>query len=210
MAARASAIALLAIAALALASPASASAVDERSVQVVHHRDGRTVPCPALERDGAGSWKGGCLIGGRSQEAVFHVLTVMQEIYFSRCFFGFDLRVDGRGRAVISDSSVGGVSPCNDSLGCYRGLSEESKDHPIPWRGRIAPARDGRFPLYLGACMDTCMGKFAGPLELGLRGTPADWRARADGATIGDSGWLIDAVWELDPPRGFEIRSSGP
>jgi hypothetical protein len=217
--------AVAALATLAIAAPAQETgprAVDSRvavdphvgmdphaevdpRIEVVRAVDGRSVPCPALGRSRSGEPTGGCLVRGTSQEMGFYVLTVVEEMWFSRCYVSFELRVDGRGRTALSDLGVGGRSPCNDVLACYRGDGEAADRPARPWRGRVV-SDEGGLAVRLGACLDTCMGRFGGRLDVALRQSRDGWRATARDAPVGTSGWRFDGGWELATPPGFDVR----
>jgi len=147
---------------------------------------------------------GGCAFSAEGAFAM-HMLSVVDDLDFAECDVVFTIRVDGSGRVRLDDMWVRGTSPCNDVRPCQ----EEYQDLR-PWRGTIAGRAGDGLRLSLKACFDTCMGRFAGPLETTLTPTSdRGWRLSLDpgAGRIGDSGWRLEGSgWRLSPTGGPKLR----
>ncbi len=176
------------------------------AIEVVSRSDGGQ-PCPRVERVGGGQVKGGCIVRVIQDPIVYmSVLSMVGVAPFAPCGFRFEMRVDARGRFAIDDARITGISPCNDVRPCFG----ESYEDTVPWRGRLERGDGGSLVARIGMCLDTCMGRFSGPVELGLKRQAEGWRMTADRATVGTSGWELDGEWKVDAHGvDFGIGGSG-
>jgi hypothetical protein len=134
-------------------------------------------------------------------EADLTVLSAVQELTFSRCVVEFELLVDGAGRVKVHHLSMLGQRPCNDLDACFvRGFMAPA------WDGAIESGRGGPV-LRLDACLDTCLGRFRGPLEMPLRRERGRLWLDGSRARVGSSGWTLDGRFLLRPERPIEIRA---
>lgn len=191
---------LVAVAALLLTAPAAADAA-AGDVRVWDTGGARPVPCPAIEVDRRGDLTGGCALEVSSGDFAIVIRTVVGDMEFGSCPYGYEMLVDGSGRTKLVDVAPGGQSPCNDMRACNR-------DDVKPWSGRIEAGPDGRLTHVVQACFDTCMGQFSGELRLGLSRIGDSWRQTADRALVGDSGYQLDGSWDIEQ-RDLDIRPVG-
>lgn len=192
---------LTALAAAALVAPGALGHDDEAApaLSVTESRGkGPPSPCPPLRATDAGELRGGCVVRASSTTVEMSVLSVVEELPFGSCYFSYDLRIDARGRVALTDLAIGGASPCNDAPPCFEERTIAKDVSFPPWRGRLV-ARDGEaLDIVVDACLDTCMGRFAGLLEIRMDLTDGGSTAWAANASIGDSGWRLNGSWGLD------------
>lgn len=147
--------------------------------------------CPPVRVLGPERVKGGCVAEAGGSYLQLDVKTMLGGFEFSSCFLNFYLHVDGSGRFVTQDVKFNGRSPCNDAAGC------STDEATIPWRGRFVRTAGGKLEARIDMCLDTCLGRFEGPLVLGVRPTATGWRLRADQAPVGMSGWEFDGHLDI-------------
>jgi hypothetical protein len=129
---------------------------------------------------------GGCTVELDGKKLQLSVVGPFGEMAFARCNVSFDLHLDGTGRGWIMGVNGEGGGPCFDVMPCQASLSAM-----IPWRARI-DSRKGDLRLRMDACLDTCVGRFAGEWDLDLVRRRGGWSARARQAMLGTSGWRFD------------------
>jgi hypothetical protein len=122
---------------------------------------------------------------------------------FAECDFRLDLHVDADGRGWIPTMGIDGRNPCFDAPPCF-----STDERALPWRASI-DRRGGATELRVDACLDTCIGRFEGRLDLDLVRHGDAWRARADQAMVGTSGWRFDGAIEA-PGAGVAVRPREP
>jgi hypothetical protein len=147
-------------------------------------------------------YSGGCLMRA-SGELTLYSLNVAEDMRFGRCEISFTLRVSGTGDVTVEDYVVDGTTPCNDAETCVT-----TADVPFAWRGRITARVNGKPRLHLAICLDTCMGRFAGPATIDLsQNADSTWRADATNVHVGRSGWrFADGSWRLRSLQPIDIR----
>lgn len=190
--------ALTVILGLALLTPGSLeSATDSGaapSETAVIARDGsgsEAKPCPPVRRPEPDLVEGGCVLRVDTRGVAIAINSVVGKLSLSSCLLKYVMRVDASGRTVLHEMVIDGPSPCNDVRPCY------DDEYLYPLDGRIVLAGDGELINVVDMCLDTCLGRFEGPLELLLRGGGTEWRAKADRALVGVSGWEFDGSWAL-------------
>lgn len=152
--------------------------------------------CPDIDVSDPKRPRGGCVVPVRGHGMTVTVRTLVGDIDFATCDYPHDLRVDGSGQTYMEDVYFNGPPPCNDMRPCM-------KDDPLPWRGRLEDAGDGRIEHVVDACFDTCMGVFRGELRLDFRqrrdffSGRRFWLERASAELLGDSGLGLDGSWQL-------------
>lgn len=147
-------------------------------------------PCPRLVRRSPGLIEGGCEVRVDGELALT-AMTLVGPLRFARCDVEGLLRVGGDARTALSDIAIIGQQPCNDVTPCF------GEEHTFPLEGRVVARPDGSLLHVLDACFDTCLGRFAGELELPLRRSAAGWRMDAQRAVVGLSGWELDGALRL-------------
>lgn len=187
------------VAALSVAAP---SAQGASGGGVVVTKAGTDEPCPEIDASDPEDVRGGCRasVAGKGTIAIV-VRSMVGDMEFGRCSFGHELRVDGTGGTYLTDLTIEGVNPCNDQGPCFRKAER-------PLKGQIEAGPDGRLTNVVEACLDTCMGQFAGELRLGMERVEGRWVATADRALIGDSGYQLDGMWDLGKAR-FDVEPKG-
>jgi hypothetical protein len=166
--------------------------------------DGGTAPCSPIRvgNEPPFSAAGGCLARVRSRPVEIKIETMVGEAVFATCRISFDMRIDGSGRTLVSDFNLFGFSPCNDVVVCFQ-------DRTItPWRGQIVAGADGALRYRTDACLDTCMGRFAGEVVVPLEPRANGWRAEVTSAPLGSSGWVLGGPWRIDAP-GVKVDPNG-
>lgn len=158
-------------------------------------------PCPDIEVRG-GKVRGGCVVSLASGVTVdIAVRSMVGDMKFGTCSVNHEMRVDSRGNTRIDVLAIEGPNPCNDGGLCYR-------KNERPWTGKIQAAPGGQLAHVIDACLDTCMGQFAGELRLGLSRVDGSWVETADRALVGDSGYRLDGEWKIGGPK-IDIVPSG-
>jgi hypothetical protein len=122
---------------------------------------------------------------------------------FGHCYLNFKVQIDSSGRTLVSEIAIGSDNPCSDTASC----ANKQRTDRVPWRGRIVRMPDGRLVHRIAACFETCVGRFAGELEMDLEREGAAWRTSARNATVGDSGFTVDGTWLW---RGQPLRIRPP
>jgi hypothetical protein len=168
--------------------------------------------CPPVSSTGSPLLSGGCQASVRSSRQgadsriAFAVLSSFGPISFARCTFATNLLIGPSGEVWLDNLTVLDLvsGPCPDIVPCLSG------DGKKPWRGSLEPAGPGRFGLRVHACLESCVGRFEGRVELQMRREAGDWRLAADKAPVGDSGLRIDGNWDLDDGLAIHDRKVLP
>lgn len=143
---------------------------------------------------------GGCVFEA-SGEAELLVVSAVAEFVFSDCEVSFTMRVDSRGGLVVNDVAMRGVPPCNDANACF-----DADGVVKPWGGRLVATAAGALVARVDMCLDTCIGRFAGPFTARLRRDRGGrWWLDSPGRPVGMSGWRFDGGWLLRSGRRIEI-----
>jgi hypothetical protein len=140
----------------------------------------------------------------------FTALTLFGDQSLGRCKVDLQMRVDRDGAVTISDveivkrsldSSVPGQAACGDLHPCGRSLNAPEEAPTLPWHGRLRdPAGRPRNVIELDFCLDTCLGRFEGPVTLPLTTGPGRRvRLRARRARVGVSGLELSGDLPLRP-----------
>jgi hypothetical protein len=133
---------------------------------------------------------------------------------FGNCIFTFDLSLAADGRLWLDDVRVGGTSPCNDTWACSPtdapGWADDVHFRPqrasrYPWEGRLEMRGEHGARGYVRACLDTCLGRFEGRMEIEVLRKGGSWVMRARPTGVGASGLAIAGEWSLEP-AAFAIQ----
>lgn len=144
-------------------------------------------PCPETRTGDYPYLTSGCVLELAGEDLDLTVWTPFGVVPFADCDVSYRLRVDGTGRAWVTDFLVEGVSPCPDVVAC-RARSLQI----VPWRATLDRREDGRILLRVDdACLDTCIGLVEGSWEVELVEGRRRWRATF-ASRLGTSGWQID------------------
>jgi hypothetical protein len=186
----------------------AAAAATTSAAAGVELRDPATgKPCTPVARQSVIEATGGCVFTASAKNAGMTIVSGLGRFVFARCDVELSLRVDGRGRALIEGFGSFGRSPCYDIEACFVGPSTARGYTPL-WKGRVRGAGN-RLTLSLAACLDTCIGRFEGPLEIDVSRRGRGLRATTGVGAIGASGWGIsDGVWNLRPDEADPSAAS--
>jgi hypothetical protein len=154
----------------------------------------RKGPCPPIVGARTERVSGGCRFEAVAADTDSYVLSAVEELVFGRCDFVFDVHVDARGRVAMQGADMGGFPPCSDVTQCF----ERRRGRTRPWPGRIVPDGDGLM-LKATICLDSCLGRFEGRVDMRLRRAGGTWRVVMSDESIGTSGWKLDGQWDLPP-----------
>jgi hypothetical protein len=200
-------IALVVVALLATqALDASSRVVAREQTAVVASKphDEYLTHCRAVGVSGAES-RGGCAVKVFAPRVRFTVLTPLGTIPFATCGVSLKLRFGGSGRVAVDDVGITSFKgPCADAVTCL-GPAREDGDPRAPWPGAVRGDGNGALHVVVDACLDTCIGRFQGPLALGLERAERSWRLRASEAPIGESGFVVDGEWSF-PGEALDLR----
>ncbi|HEX2070752.1 MAG TPA: hypothetical protein VHF90_03770 [Thermoleophilaceae bacterium] len=158
-------------------------------------------PCPDVDGERLPTVAGGCLFELAGERLELSAVSPFGTMAFAECDVALDVQMDGRGQGWISDMSIDGRNPCFDAAPCFSG-----RQRGLPWRSWIV-RRGGGLELRIDVCLDTCVGRFEGRWDLALVRHGDGWRARADQAMVGTSGWRFDGV--LDGPARLTVTPRG-
>lgn len=206
--------AALLMAALAVAGPTAGegSAGEEtasRSIQVLDSSGPRPTPCPDVNPAGEPFVRGGCQAGAYDFDMVLSVRTLFGAVHFGDCIGDFDMRIAADGRFWLDDLSIGGPVPCNDTWPCAppeviamrkRRIEVPPRTEVPPWRGRLTAASGGGFEGSFGFCVDTCLGRYRGDVDVRMERKDGRWTMRAKSQGVGVGSMEVDAEWELRDP----------
>jgi hypothetical protein len=176
-----------------------ASAMSQHPIRAYDALGGAGRPCTPLRYVGAALVRGGCELVVRGAPARITVATMVGPVPFRACTLEFRLHLGTRGRAALTDQRIYGQSPCNDALACDD-PRRPAKDLRLPWTGAVDHRATGSTRGYIlrtAVCLDTCLGRFEGPLDLNLTSHKGAWRLEARGATVGDTGWGFDGSLDV-------------
>lgn len=177
---------------------------------------------PALARcapvDTRGAFvTGGCRARARSLEVEFRIRTVFGTMPFGVCGVDFDLSIAEDGRVWLDDIRIGGPAPCSDLWPCAGPKAHAKRKSRLtpppralvpPWRGQLVALDGGGFEGSFRLCVDTCAGRYAGPVRFEIRDSDDGWALRTLGGGVGTGGLLVAAEWRLtgDILRGLSRR----
>jgi len=156
-------------------------------------------PCRRVRRKAFPVLRGGCIIRfATSAPARFDVTTIFGDFVFARCDVEYRIRVEGDGRAWVdvfeAHEPAGADQPgCGDVNRCFVDPDDPSPDHDdmLPLPGRLGAVKAGRFALRTDVCLRTCIGVYAGRLELLSPARPLLRRMDARRSPVGASGFSI-------------------
>lgn len=193
----AAALALLVAFTLTQVLPESKAADPQTTgVAAAKPRNEYLTPCSAIKVAGADS-RGGCVVKVFAPRVRFTVLTPVGTIPFATCGVSLTLRFGGSGQIAIDDVGITSFEgPCADAVACVAPVGED-EDPRRPWTGEIRGDGNGSMEVNVDACLNTCIGRFQGPLALNLVRAERSWRLRASEAPIGESGFVVDGEWSF-------------
>jgi hypothetical protein len=189
---------LLAILMLGCFLPAGPTVADQGDTVASEGKGEDKQVCDSVDTVGL-PVKGGCTMRAVAgpNDLRFTVVTPFGVVPFSDCGQSFTVHVDSAGSVWLGFIRSDGGNPCGDVQPCL----VEGMGTQRPWTGRIRVADDGEVRMRVNICLDTCMGWFEGPTDIGLRRVDGAWRLRADDALIGDSGLEVDGEWKTTNRR---------
>ncbi len=174
--------------------------------------------CGAVDTSGR-FVRGGCSAAAYTYRSNVTVRTAFGSIPFGACTIAFDVSIDGQGRMWLDNLRIGGLSPCNDMRPCAPPEVLAKMDDPYdaipldkapPWTGKLRAAGDGNFTSAIEVCVDTCIGRYEGKVNVSLVDIAGpSWRMVMKNAGIGETGFAIDGKWEVEP-RGRRFDLSPP
>jgi hypothetical protein len=166
--------------------------------------DGTGAPCWPLLADRYPHVAGGCVVGAGARRVRLTIGTAFGGFTFGTCELAYRVLVDRKGHTWTD--SVVFRGPRNVNNGCSDvGACEDAANDPLPWRGRVSVVRDGRFVHRMDVCLDTCIGRYVGPLEVTLSRHGRGWRATAANVGIGRSGLRLDGRLALGG-QGLQLK----
>jgi hypothetical protein len=160
-------------------------------------------PCPPVDGGDPRDVVGGCTVSAFGARGTLSVLGPLGVQPFVDCGISYTLHVDSLGRGWVDTFGFVGSSRCTEARACWLSRGSDGLEN-APWRARIVRDAHG-LALVMGACLDTCIGRFEGDVRFDMRPTPHGWRLRADSAALGASGWRIDGEHRLRG-AGFSVR----
>lgn len=154
--------------------------------------------------------EGGCGLDAGPSPVTFSVLTMAGRVPFQTCDLQLLMRISDRGDVASSGygtADVGrGDGACDDIIACRWEGGDPKRLYDlrelVPWQGTIERAGGGRYRIVLDTCLNTCIGRFEGKLELMLVESRKGWRAVARDASIGASGLRLDGSMGVEWERG--------
>jgi hypothetical protein len=153
--------------------------------------------------------RGGCRATTDTGPVRFRLRTLVADGRFADCYLKFTVRLSGAGELAIDDIQVS-YTKVDTACGDIRECQLEAKQPPgeipargVPWQGRLRATASG-LRAEVGACFETCAGRFEGGLRLALRRDERGWQLVARDAGVGRSGFQLSGRWRLRPD-GLEI-----
>lgn len=205
---------------LAAGSPSGVAESDDRGV-LVTDTSPRPAPCPRVDATGGRFVRGGCRARAESDHTLFSIRTALGRIRFADCPTRFDVTLAADGRMWLDNLwilSRFGEPVCADIWPCAppeviarRTKASYAPPRALvpPWRGELLrPGRGGyvgRFRL----CVDSCVGRYAGDVEVTLTRSGPGWAMRAQAAAVGDTQLELDAEWAMSGSAGFDVEPRG-
>jgi len=156
--------------------------------------------CPALAASAAGT-RGECdsPVSGAHR---FDVRTVLGTFPLGRCNLEGKLQIDGRGNVALHDIALPGPSPCNDLVACRDRAGERR-----PWLGVLRGDPGERLDGRLAMCLDTCVGRFKGPVDVSVEKTPAGWRMTFGDAPVGSGSLALSGSSPVAGMDAIRVRA---
>jgi hypothetical protein len=154
-------------------------------------RAGDRLSCPPVSVGDDRRIRGGCTAivhGGIS----LVVRTVFATSVLARCSYRLVVRVDGHGRTWTKPLSFSNEGACGDVVFCT-----DDRGERVAWTGQLRRERGG-LRHHVDLCLDTCIGSFAGPMEMtGHAGPRGRLELTSLNAEIGRGGLELDTTWRL-------------
>lgn len=192
---------------LVLPAATAGQAPEARGVRVLDTGGSKPVPCPPVDAKAEPYVKGGCRANAYDFSMVLSVRTLFGAVHFGDCTTSFATTIAADGRFWLDDLKIGGASPCNDVWACASpaviAMRKKRTDAPPrgkvpPWRGRLKTADDGSFRGSLGFCIDTCLGRYEGAVDVRLVELgDGDRKLVASSEGVGTGSLEVDAEWDM-------------
>jgi len=185
----------------------------ESPVRVFDVRTPKAELCARVDTSGP-FVRGGCTGRANVFIATTSIRTVFSRMRFGNCGFDFDFTLGADGRVWMDDLKIGGASPCSDLRPCASravlalrklGFGPAPRDKVRPWTGRVLSRAADGYNLRFRMCVDTCLGRYAGDIDMTLVRDGDGWLMRAESAGVGDTGFEIDGEIKI-PALRADIR----
>lgn len=193
--------------AVVFAQPATAAAAD---VTVRNGSGDKASECPAIDDSNPRKAKGGCIAKARTGSPIqVLVRSMVGNLVFGHCVYPHVLRIDGMGRTALDIGKVDGPRPCNDIRPCWSREPTPFDNQPfLTWKGQLRIDADGALHNDVEVCLETCMGRFMGTVDMHIQRTGDRARATLSNELLGMTGVDLDGHWNVDLD-GIEIRADG-
>lgn len=208
------AIALSLAAAALVDRPSTSADAAVQGVRVLDTSGSTPMPCKAVDVASGPFVTGGCPAGAYDFSVALSIRTVFGAMEFGECTTNFDVTLAADGRLWLDRLLIGGTPPCNDAWPCSPpsviALRKKQSDSPPrdkvpPWRGRLVSGDEDSFDGSVRFCIDTCVGRYGGDIDIRLVRHDGGWQMRASSAGVGAGSLEVDADWDLDDPADFDL-----
>lgn len=187
--------------------PVESADTPRAAIQVSQTGASRGEPCPPIDATGGRFVRGGCRGVANAYATTLNVRTAFGRMKFGDCTTNFDMTFGADGEIWLDKLMLSGARPCGDVRPCAPpsvlalredGVGPPPMDKVPPWRGRVLAVDGGdvvsaRFRF----CIDTCLGRYDGDLDVRLTKRDGRWRMRAESAGLRGSGLEVDGEWDV-------------
>jgi hypothetical protein len=200
--------------ALATASLGAAPATPS-GIRILKSDRSDASPCEDVDLHGR-FVRGGCSGKGNAFAVRMSIRTAFGPMRFGDCALYFQMTLAASGRLWLDDLHVAGSAPCSDSRPCASRTALAARkasfgpappDKVRPWTGQVVGRAGDGYPVRFYMCIDTCIGRYAGDVEMTLARQGHGWRLRARSAGVGDGGLELDGDIDISGLRAH-IRTS--
>lgn len=202
-------LALGAVAVALVAVLAQAATATAAGVTVWDTSKDTAARCPAIDGSNSHKAKGGCAARAKTGSPIqVLVRSMVGDLVFGKCVYPHALRIDGAGRTALDVTKVDGPRPCNDIRPCWSKEPTPFDNQPfLTWHGRLRTDPDGSLHNDVDVCLETCMGRFTGTVDMRVTRTGDRARATISNELLGMTGMELDGHWSVELPD-IEIRAA--
>jgi hypothetical protein len=174
---------------------------------VTRLRDGRRVPCPAIERiehGGRDAVAGGCELRFNSSDLAVRLLTAVGDFTVGRCQASFVVNTSPGLTALLVDHiDLSGPGLCSGAAPCADGETGLR----YPWQGTIRKSGfSNGVDVSFDVCLNTRVGRVRGMIYLRLARRADSWAVALHDYPAGDSSVMLGGRWSV-APGDFDIRA---
>jgi hypothetical protein len=164
--------------------------------------------CPEIDDSNPRKAKGGCVARAKTGSPIqVLVRSMVGDLVFGKCVYPHALRIDAAGRTALDIGKVDGPRPCNDIRPCWSKEPTPFDNQPfLTWNGQLRTDANGVLHNDVDVCLETCMGRFTGTVDMRMERTADRARATISNELLGMTGMELDGYWNVELP-GIEIRS---